>query len=121
MGRASKRETERRVNFAASLLAQGHSSSAAVTQVADLEGLSRRQSRRIVSAAHDLIVQDLEEMDISRPQMVAQLIGNLQAGVQKGLVLGQIGAVASCTKTLIELCGLAADSDYNVRKRKNHL
>ncbi len=119
MGRASKRETERRVSFAASLLAQGHSSSAAVTEVAHSEGLSRRQSRRIVSAAHDLIVEDLEEMDISRPKMVAQLIGNLQAGVQKGLVLGQIGAVASCSKAIIELCGLAADSTYNSRARRS--
>ena len=57
--------------------------------------LSRRQSRRITAAAYELLVQDLEEVDLSRPQMTSQLVANLQSAIQKSLVLGRTAAVAS--------------------------
>ena len=48
--------------------------------------LSRRQARRITAKAMDLIVQDFEEINIERPQMVAKLIVTLEQGMQKGLI-----------------------------------
>ena len=37
----------------------------------------------------DLIVQDFEEINIERPQMVAKLLVNLEQGMQKGLLHNQ--------------------------------
>ncbi len=108
MGRANKQETELRIGEAAQMLAQGHSSSVITSHVAETYSLSRRQARRITASAYELLVQDLEETDLSRPMMVAQLIANLQSGIQKGLMHNQPSAVASCSKQLIQLCGLAA-------------
>ena len=51
--------------------------------------LSRRQARRITSKAMDLIVQDFEEINIERPQMVAKLLLNREQGMQKGLINNQ--------------------------------
>ena len=45
--------------------------------------LSRRQARRITAKAMDLIVQDLEEINNERPQMVPKLLVNLEQGMQK--------------------------------------
>ena len=48
-------------------------------------------------------------MDLSRPQMTAQLVANLQSAIQKSLVLGRTASVASNARALIELCGLGVD------------
>ena len=87
MKKANKQEMELRAGFAADLLAQGHSCTVVTTRVADDEyELSRRQARRITAKAMDLIVQDFEEINIERPQMVAKLLVNLEQGMQKGLI-----------------------------------
>ena len=80
--------------------------------------LSRRQARRITAKAMDFIVQDFEEINIERPQMVSKLIVNLEQGLQKGLINNQSCGVASCARQIISLAGLAADSSYDNRVRK---
>ena len=69
----------------------------------------------------DLIVQDFEEINIERPQMVAKLIVTLEQGMQKGLLHNQSSGVAACAKQIINLAGLAADSSYNNRVRKSSM
>ena len=103
---------------AASMLAQGHSCTVTTTEMSEKYGLSRRQARRITAKAMDLIVQDFEEINIERPQMVAKQLVNLEQGMQKGLINNQSSGVAACTKQIISLAGLAADSSYNNRVRK---
>lgn len=49
------------------------------------------------------------DVDLSRPQMTAQLVANLQSAIQKSLVLGRTASVASNARALIELCGLGVD------------
>ena len=101
------------------MLAQGNGATVVTAHVAETYALSRRQARRITASAYELLIQDLEETDVSRPMMVAQLIANLQSGIQKGLLHNQASAVAACSKQLIQLCGLAADSKYNNRTRRH--
>ena len=74
------------------------------------EGISRRQSQRIVAKGYGLLVEDLKEMDIDRKEMVSQLIVNLQAGIQKSLSLGHISAMVACVRTLNDLCGLGVSN-----------
>ena len=66
----------------------------------------------------DLIIQDFEEINIERLQMVAKLLVNLEQGMQKGLLHNQSSGVAACTKQIISLVGLATDSSYNNRVSK---
>ena len=120
MARANKVELERRIDIAASMLANGHSGTSVVTFMTDQEGISRRQSQRIVAKGYGLLVEDLKEMDIDRKEMVSQLIVNLQAGIQKSLSLGHISAMVACVRTLNDLCGLGANkvSFYNEFTRR---
>ena len=85
--KANKQKMELRAAFAADLLAQGHSCTVVTTRVAAECGLPRRQSRRITVKAMDLIVQDFEEINIERPQMVATVLVNLKQGMQKALLI----------------------------------
>ena len=120
MGRASKKEMELRTAEAADLISAGHATSSTTSFIAEKYGISRRAARRVTAAAFDLIVQDLEEVDLSRVQMTAKLITNLESGMQKALLHNQGTAVAACAKQLITLCGLAADSKYNNRSRSSY-
>jgi glycerol dehydrogenase-like iron-containing ADH family enzyme len=119
MKKTNKQEMELRAGFAADLLAKGHSCTVVTTQVTEEYKLSKRQARRITAMAIDLIVQDFEEINIERPQMVAKLIVTLEQGMQKGLINYQSSGVAACARQIIPLAGLAADSSYNNRVRKN--
>ena len=54
-------------------------------------GLSRRQAMRISSKAMDLIVQDFEEINLERPQMVANHSLILNKGCKKDwLITNQV-------------------------------
>ena len=108
MARASKAELELCIGEAATMLAKGSGATVVTSHVAETYRLSRRQARRITGAAYELLVQDLENMDLSRSQMTAQLFANLQSAIQKSLVLGRTDSVASNARALIELCGLGA-------------
>ena len=73
-------------------------------------------STKNYTAAYELLVQDLENVDLSKPQMTAQLVANLQSAIQKSLVLGRTASVASNARALIELCGLGADRKHIQRQ-----
>ena len=117
MKKANKQDMESRAGFAADLLTGGHSCTVVTNRVTEEYELSRRQARRITAKAMDLIVQDFEEINIERPQMVAKLLVNLEQGMQKGLIHNQSSGVAACARQIISLAGLAADSQYNSRGR----
>ena len=86
MARATRAELELRVGEATDMLANGHSSTVVTTHAAEKYQFFRCQARRITAAAYELIVQDLEEVDLSRPQMTAKLIVNLEQAMQKALL-----------------------------------
>ena len=60
----------------------------------------------------DLIVQDFEEINIERPQMLAKLLVNLEQGMQKGLLKNESSGGAAILRQIISLAGLAADIKY---------
>ena len=115
MKKATKQDMEVRTSKAAELLTIGHSATVVTTKVAEIYGSSRRQARRICSAGMSLIIKDFDEINIERPQMVAKLPVNLEEGMQKALLHNQSSGLAACAKQIINLAGLAADSNYNSR------
>ena len=110
MKKANKQEMELRAGFAADLLAQGHSCTVVTTRVTEEYELSRRQARRITAKAMDLIVQDFEEINIERPQILAKQLLNVEQTIQKGLFNNQLTGVAAYPKKINLLLDLAADS-----------
>tara|TARA_B100001029_G_C14620276_1_gene213734 strand:+ start:129 stop:488 length:360 start_codon:yes stop_codon:yes gene_type:complete len=116
--RANKSETKRRIDKAASMLAQGHSGTSVVTLMTEEEGISRRQSQRIVSKGYALLVDDLETINVDRKEMVSQLIVNLQAGIEKSLKLGHISAMVACVRTLKDLCRLDIEKSINNSRKR---
>ena len=74
MKKAYKQWIILRAGFAADLLAQGHSCTVVTTGVAGEYECSRRQARRITTRAMQLVVQDFQEINIERPQMMAILV-----------------------------------------------
>ena len=81
-------------------------------------GIKQTKTLWITAEVMDLIVQDFDEINIERPQMVAKLLVNLEQGMQKGLINNQSSGVAACARQIISLAGLAADSQYNSRGRR---
>ncbi len=63
----------------------------------------------------DLIIEDFEEINIERPQMVAKLLRNLEQDMQKGFIHNQSGGVAACSRQIISLAELAPDCLHNNR------
>ena len=74
MARASKAELELRIGEAATMLVKGNGATVVTSYLAETYRLSRRQARRITAAAYKLLVQDLEDVELSRPQITAQLV-----------------------------------------------
>tara|TARA_Y100001968_G_scaffold314271_1_gene339435 strand:- start:565 stop:744 length:180 start_codon:yes stop_codon:yes gene_type:complete len=58
----------------------------------------------------DLIVQDFEEINTKRPQMVVKLLVNLEQALQKGIIYNQLCGIAACERQIFLLAGLAAYS-----------
>ena len=117
MKKANKQEMELRIGEAADLLALGNSCTVVTSQTAEKYGLSRRQARRITASAIGLLTEDIDEINLERPQMVAKLLVTLEQAMQKALLHNQSAGVAACAKQIISLCGLAADSSYNRKPR----
>ena len=74
--------------------------------MAEKYNLSRRQSRRIASAAYLLIKDDVQEGDLNRPEMTAKLMATLEAAMYKAMKEKQYAAVGSNAKVLMRLIGL---------------
>ena len=84
MKKANKHEMELRAGFTADFLAQGHSCAGVTTRLTKEYNLSRRQARRITAKTMAVFVQDYEEINIERPQIVEKLLVKLEQAMQKG-------------------------------------
>ncbi len=70
-------EAQQRLDWAVKQLMECRSTSATVACVAEHWGISRRQARRVVGAAHEELVADIDDSGVNRQQMVAQLVHGL--------------------------------------------
>ena len=71
-------------------------------------GISRRQARRVVGAAHNELVADIDDSGVNRQQMVAQLTHGLMEALGKAITSDQPAAVVGCARELNNLLGLSA-------------
>ena len=75
--RATKKETELRVAYAAELVAEGQAYSSITSHVAAKYGISRRRARQITSNAYLLLKDDIEIGDLNCLEMTAKLLFTL--------------------------------------------
>tara|TARA_R100001440_G_scaffold64318_1_gene84970 strand:+ start:110 stop:493 length:384 start_codon:yes stop_codon:yes gene_type:complete len=104
--RASKNEIELRQSDAFKRLCEGEPSSFVVSAMAEKYSISRRQARRVVANAYDVVKQDLVEMDINRPEYLSRMIFMLEKGMFESLKTKNYAAMASCAKVLCRCIGL---------------
>jgi len=105
---ASRSATKDRINESVALLLAGRSASGIVSEMADKHGVTRRQARRYVGRGYEIIRDDIDESDVDREKLVAQLVNSLQESMAKAAAAGHTCAVVGCCRELRELLGLAA-------------
>lgn len=109
---ASRAVMADRVDYALRMLLKGHSCCRVVADLADKQGISRRQGRRIVNRAYDQLKRDLDEAKVDRVMVVSQTIHLLQEGAAKALEIGHISAMVGCLRELRELCEIAKSRSH---------
>ena len=114
-----KRESEHRIRWALEQLLKCRSHSAVVSELADSEGLSRRQARRYVAEAYDAMKADFADLD--RPALAALCINGLMQALGQALESGQGAVVVGAVRQLTVLAGLdptaGTTSTYSGRSR----
>ena len=76
--------------------------------VAAKYGISRRRARQIKSNAYLLLKDDIEDGDLNRPEMTANLLCTLETAIYRAIQEKQYSAVAGNTKVLMRLISLDA-------------
>lgn len=105
-----------RLDWATRQLLACHGPSKVVADLAAREGLSRRQSRRIVGAAYHQLQQDLSDAGIDRTAMAAQVAHGLLEGIALALERNQPAAVAGCAAQLQNLLGLGVAAQQRLQQ-----
>jgi len=97
-----------RLDWAVNRLMECRSTTAVVSELAQRWGVSRRSAQRVVSRAHQQLVDDLEGAGVERIHAVAQLAHGLFQALAQALATKNSGAVVGCSKELRILLGLGA-------------
>ena len=106
MAKASNEETARRIDKLQDLTLKGHSNTACVEFARQTWGLSRSQSYKLLKRAWEQTYNDIEQVDVSRQELVAWAISQLQEATGIAREQRNIGAVVGCIRELDHLCGL---------------
>jgi len=113
---ASRTVAAARLKFATEMLLQCRSGSAVVAALAESEGISKRQARRIVGNAYDEVKKDIEDSGLDRSQLVAQIAHGLMESMGKALASGHGAVVVGAARQLDELLGLGAYAKQPMRR-----
>ncbi len=105
-----------RLKLATEMLLQCRSGSAVVAALAESEGISKRQARRIVGAAYDELKKDIEDSGLDRSQLVAQIAHGLLESMGKALASGHGAVVVGAARQLDELLGLGVNAKQPMRR-----
>jgi|LauGreDrversion4_2_1035121.scaffolds.fasta_scaffold19801_3 hypothetical protein len=104
---ASRTVTAQRIDWAVKRLAECRSTTAVIAELAESEGISRRQAQNIVGKAHGILVDDLEQAGLDRRELVAQLHHALMESLSKALQSNQPAAAVSACRAIADIFQLA--------------
>lgn len=95
---ATRAVNERRLNWCYQELLSNRPTHRIVAELAEREGISRRQARRIVGAAGKELVHDLDHVE--RPELLARFVLTLETVIQKSLEHRQYAVTVGAVRTL---------------------
>jgi len=103
---AARSATAERIDWAVQRLIECRSTTAVVALLSEREGISRRQSQRLVAKAHAVLVDDLEHVGLERRELVAQLVHALMESLSKAMASNQPAAAVAAVRAIADLCQL---------------
>jgi hypothetical protein len=98
---ATKAVNKARISWAYQQLLHHKPTHRLVAELSAREGISARQARRIVGAAAEEMVRDLDH--IERPAMLGRFVSALETTIEQSLAAGQFNATIGAVRTLADL------------------
>ena len=118
MAKASNEETARRIDKLQELSLKGRSNTSCVEFARQEWGVSRSQAYKLLKRAWEQTYNDIEEVDVSRQELVAWAISQLQQATGVAMAQKNIGAVVGAIRELDQLCGLGKHHLRGARHRR---
>ena len=118
MAKASNEETSKRIDKLQELTLKGRSNTACVEFARQTWGLSRSQGYKLLKRAWEQTYNDIEKVDVSRQELVAWAISQLQEATGIAREQRNIGAVVGCIRELDHLCGLGSHHPQGASYRR---
>jgi len=109
---ASKVQRDERTKWCLLRLIDGKPTHRLVSELAEREGISRRQARRVVGDAYQELQKDLDDAGISGEQYLARMIANTETAIERALQAGHAAAAVGGVNTLARLLGIGAEQQH---------
>lgn len=107
---ATRAASKARTDWCYQQLVNCRPTSRITAELAEREGISRRQARAYVGRAYKELAADLEDPQMENREYLAKMIAALEATIEVSLAQGHGNAVIGAVRTLSEL--LAIGSNY---------
>lgn len=113
---ANRVESDQRLRWCFQQLLQCRPTCTVVAELAEREGISRRQARRYVADAYAEMIAEIEEVNLDRKHMLVQTVHALQRTIERGISTGQGAVVIGAVRTLDQLVGLGVNYHEHHRR-----
>jgi hypothetical protein len=87
-------------------------------ELAEREGISRRQAREYIGKAYKELAADLEDPQLENREYLAKMIAGLESAIETGVAKGNGSTVIGATRLLSELLGIG--SEYSQRHQPQY-
>jgi hypothetical protein len=106
---ATRAIAKARTDWAYQQLVACRSTSKITAELAQREGISRRQARNYVGAAYKELAADLEDPKMENREFLAKMINSLESAIETGVERGNGAVVIGATRLLSELLGIGVE------------
>lgn len=106
---ATRAVAKARVDWCYQQLVQCRPTSKITAELAEREGISRRQARNYVGKAYQELADDLEDPQFTNREYMARMITSLEASIEQAVASGNGNVVIGATRLLAELLGIGSD------------
>ena len=103
---ATRAVSKARTEWAYQQLVNCRATSRITAELAEREGISRRQARDYVGRAYKELAADLEDKKISNKEYLARMITALETTIEQSVKAGHGNGTIGAVRTLAELLGI---------------
>jgi hypothetical protein len=109
---ANKVQRDERTKWCLLRLIDGKPTHRLVSELAEREGISRRQARRVVGDAYQELQRDLDDAGLTGEQYLARMISSTETAIEAALKAGHAAAAVGGVNTLARLLGIGAEQQH---------